>query len=50
MYVGASHVCSTWRSEEGIRFPGTTGMDGCEPSWGCWELNLGPLVKNNQCF
>ena len=21
---------------------------GCEPSWGCWELSLGPW-KNSQC-
>ena len=28
---------------EGIMCLGTGAMDDCEPPWGCWELNLGPL-------
>lgn len=27
--------------EEGIRFHGTEGTDGCELLYGCWKLNPG---------
>lgn len=33
------------KSEEGVRFPGAAVTGGCElPMW-VWELNLGPLEK-----
>lgn len=35
------HVWCPWMLEEGIRSP--EWWDCCEPQWGCWELNLGPL-------
>jgi hypothetical protein len=37
-------LCTT-ELEEGIESPGTGFTDGCEPSFGCWELNLGPLEE-----
>ena len=45
MYV--YHVCAwcLWRPEEGIRSPGTGVTDGCEPPYGYWESNLGPLEE-----
>lgn len=36
------------RPDEGIRSPGSGGIDGHEPACGCWELNLG-LCKSNKC-
>jgi hypothetical protein len=33
--------------EEGVKTPGTGATDGCEPSYGCWELNLGPLQEQH---
>ena len=33
------------RSEEGIIFPGTGVPESCEPTCGCWELNLYPLQE-----
>lgn len=32
-----------WRSEADIRFPVAGVTDGCEPPYGCQELNLCPL-------
>ena len=45
MYV--YHVCAwyLWESEEGVISLGIGVMDGCEPSCGCWESNLGPLQE-----
>ena len=44
-YVCAPHVCNAmqcpWKPE-GVRSPGIGVRDGCEPSWGRWELNPGP--------
>jgi hypothetical protein len=38
------HAWCPWRSEEGVRCPGTEIIiDGCKLPCGCWELNLGPL-------
>jgi hypothetical protein len=39
------HMCawSLWWSEEGIRSPRTGVTGGCEPMYGCWELNPGPV-------
>jgi hypothetical protein len=34
-----------WRSEEIIRSLETGVMDSYEPSYECWELNLGLLQK-----
>ena len=33
------------RPEKATEFPGTGVTDGCEPTCGCWELNLGPLKE-----
>ena len=34
------------RPQGGSRLlPGTGVRDGCEPSCGCWKLNLGPLEE-----
>lgn len=35
--LSAYHVCLP---EESINAHGTEITDACEPSWGCWELNL----------
>ena len=29
----------------GVQFPGTGVTDSCEMTYGCWELNLGPLEE-----
>ena len=41
----ATFVPHPWRSEEGIRSPGTGGTGGLEPLCGCWKSNLAPLQK-----
>ena len=33
------------RPEKATEFPGTGVTDGCDPTCGCWELNLGPLKE-----
>ena len=33
------------KSEDGVKYPGTGVTDGCEPLYGCWESNLGPLKE-----
>ena len=33
------------RLEEDEEAPGNGVIGSCEPSCGCWELNLGPLAK-----
>jgi hypothetical protein len=40
------HVCARypWRSEEGVKSPGSRFTDGCELPCGCWRLN--PLFKD----
>ena len=43
MYVHNIYSRYQEQSEEGIRFLRTGGLDGCEPSYGGWESNLGPL-------
>ena len=43
IYVDDMHVWCPQRSEEGIRFLGSRVMG--EPLCGYWELNLGPLQK-----
>ena len=34
-----------WRPEEGVLFPGTGVLDGCELPYGPWELSPGPLEE-----
>lgn len=36
--------CPQW-SEKGFRFPGTGVNNSCEPPCECYEMNLGPLKK-----
>jgi hypothetical protein len=38
-----SFVCAVACRSEGIRSPGSGLTSGCAPSWGCLELNSGPL-------
>ena len=52
MYVFCLHVnCVNtwypWRPEEGIRSPATGVTDDCEPPYGFWELNAGPLKEHS---
>lgn len=47
MSVYQMQVCSPWRSEEGVGFPGTGLTDSCTEPGGCWELNLG-LLREQQ--
>lgn len=47
-------LCTTcvqcpWRSEEGLGYPGTGVIDGCEPPCGCWKFNFDSLWKSRQC-
>jgi hypothetical protein len=41
------HMCtwSLWRSDEGIKSPGTGVTGACEHQYGCWELNPGLLQE-----
>lgn len=43
MYVYVSYVYCPWRSEEGLRSPGTGLTDSFELLHGWWERNSGPL-------
>lgn len=45
MHVYHVHVECSWRSEQGIGFPGTAVIDDCEAPCGRWELNLGLLQE-----
>lgn len=42
MYVCVLHSSCVNR---GIKSPGTEGINACEPVYGCWKLNTGPLVE-----
>lgn len=47
------HIIHAWspkRPEESIESPGIGVIDGYELPSGCWDLNLGLLEKNSQCF
>lgn len=46
-YVSVQHKCIWFlqRAEGGTGSPGTGDMDGCEPPYGCYESNLGPLEE-----
>ena len=48
MYV--QHMCAWYPigPTKGTRLPGVT--DGCEPSCGQWELNMGPLQEQPVLF
>jgi hypothetical protein len=43
------YAWSVQRTEEDIGSPGTGVTGGCEPLFGCWESNLGP-VQEKQVF
>jgi len=46
MYLGVlTAVCLCVCLCEGSRSPGTGVTDSCELSYGCWELNPGPLEE-----
>lgn len=46
VYICVSCEClCLQQSEGGIGSPGSGVRGGCEPPWGCWELNLGPREK-----
>lgn len=45
MYVYHMYAQCPQRSEECVRSLGTGGTDGCESSFGCWELSLGLLEE-----
>jgi hypothetical protein len=47
MHVYHMHVWSLQRSEKGIESPRTRVMDGCKPSRGYCELNMGPMSAVN---
>ena len=40
------HTYFLRRPEEGIKFPRTGVMNGCDLLCGFWELNVGPLQGN----
>jgi hypothetical protein len=47
LHVCAPHVC--WclkRTDDGVRSPGTGGIEGCETLDGCWEPYLDPLQEH----
>lgn len=47
MYVSVLHV---WLVPmEAKNTPGTRITEGCEPLWGCWELDLGPIEEQQCC-
>jgi hypothetical protein len=46
IYVHHVHAVPE-EAKEGAGSPGTGVTDGCKPSCGCWELNLGPLQKQD---
>lgn len=45
IYLYATYVWCLCRSEDGIRAPGTGGLDSCEMACGCWESNPNPLEE-----
>lgn len=44
-YVQHVHALRVQRPEEGIGYPGTRVMGGCESPCGCWEQNLNHLQE-----
>lgn len=46
VYVHHMHAYFLRRPEEGIKFPRTGVMNGYHPSYGFWELDVGPLQEN----
>lgn len=49
VYVFLCTMCP-WRPAEGIRSPQTGVTDGCESQCQCWDLNPGPLQKQQVHF
>lgn len=45
VFVHHLHAWCLQRPEVGVRSSGSGVTGGCEPSRGCWELNPGPLKK-----
>jgi hypothetical protein len=46
MYVCVPQAClDPPRPEEGIGSPMPKATNSCELSFGCWELNMGPLKE-----
>ena len=45
MSVHHTNAWCLWRSEDGIRSPGSGVADSCEPPCGGWDLNPGPLEE-----
>ena len=42
--MSVHHTCTVpTKPEENIVSLGTRVTEGCEPPYGCWELNQGPL-------
>lgn len=50
MYVHHLHAWYPGRPEEGILFPKSAIVDGCEPLYVGWELNLGLLGEEQGLF
>lgn len=49
LHVCMCTICMPYflrRPEEGIKFPRTGVMNGYHPSYGFWELDVGPLQEN----
>lgn len=44
VYIRMHHV-QAWYPERGIKSCDTGVIDGCEPLYGCGDLNLGPLQE-----
>lgn len=45
--VSVYRACAScpWKSEKALRCRGTVILNVCEPTCGCWELNIGPLFS-----
>lgn len=50
-YVCVACTCpEPTEAEEGVWSPGTRVTEGCEPSCGCWKLDLGSLGRAASAF
>lgn len=45
VYGCGPFACSALEARRGHWIPGARVMDGCEPLYGCWKLNFGPLQE-----
>lgn len=50
MCMCITYVQCRWRSEKGVRAPGTRVTDGCEKRSGCWESDSGLLGEQPVLF